>query len=66
MKRISKQSQADYQNVQLLRLSIGVAPIKKGNRVCLKCSKQFYSEDLCNMKCCYECRREENHENQDD
>lgn len=59
MKRISKQTRIDYQNVQLLRLSIGVAPIKKGTRICLMCDKEFFSQDLHNMKCCYKCRREE-------
>lgn len=65
MKRISKQSRIDYQNIQLLRLSIGVAPIKKGIRVCLMCDKEFQSEDLHNMKCCYKCRREEENATQE-
>jgi hypothetical protein len=50
------ETERDRKAVNKLRESIGLAPIKKGVRCCLKCEKEFLSFDLMNMKTCSRCR----------
>lgn len=42
--------------VKKLREDLGMPPIRKGLRQCLRCSDQFESDDLKNQKICYQCR----------
>ena len=39
-----------------LRKDAGLKPIKSGLRPCLKCDKEFLSEDLSNNKICGQCK----------
>lgn len=42
-------------SVNKIRKQIGLKIIRRGNRECLKCSKDFYSRDLANNKICDQC-----------
>lgn len=50
----------EQQEIIKLRKHFGLPPIKTGNRNCLRCGIEFFSEDLRNQFNCYHCRREEN------
>jgi hypothetical protein len=47
----------DSLRVDKFRKQMGLSPVKTGVRTCLCCDKEFFSEDLKNMKTCVSCRR---------
>jgi len=52
----SRAKNHEAEQINNLRVHIGMLPVKEGNRKCLCCEKNFFSEDLANQKCCDNCR----------
>lgn len=46
----------DDASIAEIRAYYGLAPIKKGEIVCLSCGKEFYSEDLVREQICATCK----------
>lgn len=46
----------EYLEIQKARKKIGLPPVKMGYKNCLRCDKNFYSEDLKNQHNCDNCR----------
>lgn len=42
--------------VQMLRAGYGMAEIVSGIKTCLKCDKDFFSEDIKSIRMCANCR----------
>lgn len=58
-----KNKDQELRDIVAFRESMGLAPIRSGDRECLKCEKTFFSDDLVNMKCCMSCRLDMKHPN---
>ena len=58
MKLSMSRSDKDSKIVTKIRKEFGLQPIRKGNRRCLKCDRNFNSPDLANQKMCRVCRDE--------
>lgn len=43
--------------VDKFRRIVGLSPIRRGERECMKCEKKFYSADLARVRMCSTCRR---------
>lgn len=57
MKEIKSQAAiADQRNINKLRKELGMRLIRRGNRKCLCCNKNFASPDIATQKMCNRCR----------
>ena len=53
---MSKQAVEDFKKTQKLRNEFDLYLIKKGYRHCLRCDKEFLSQDVKAQRMCNECR----------
>lgn len=54
----------DVKQIKALRITLGLPPVRKGYRQCLRCPKTFLSEDLANQKTCNHCRQDAREKNE--
>lgn len=60
MKEIKSQAAiADQKNLNKLRKELGMRLIKRGNRKCLCCNKNFASPDVAAQRMCNHCREKQ-------
>lgn len=51
-----KNAKTDAAKLKKIRSDLGLREIKSGKRACLKCDRNFLSQDLANNKMCDNCR----------
>ncbi len=55
----SKAQINEEKDIARLRKKMGLPPIKKGVKKCLKCDIEFYSRDFANERICENCKYNE-------
>ncbi len=52
-----RNSAVQKDEVNKFRVSAGLPPIKEGNRICLKCDREFLSTSKIHFRMCERCRK---------
>lgn len=53
----SKSEKAELKEINKMRISFGMKPISRGNKICVRCGTKFYAMDKTNECLCLPCKK---------